>query len=73
MFFENEVLRRLNNNSIRKISLFVDERQFDKSLELKDDFNSQLGSKYVASRVEVNGAFHPKIILFHNYCVSFSK
>ena len=64
-FFERAILGRLYDNGIRKVSLFVDAVEFEKSLKSVDAArtNIGLGKKYIVSPVSIHGAFHPKIIL----------
>lgn len=64
-YFERAILSRLFDNGIRKISLFVDSKEFEKSLHELDKtyINIGLGKKYIVSPVAINGAFHPKMVL----------
>ena len=64
-FFERAILGRLYENGIRKVSLFVDADEFEKSLKSIDAArtNIGLGKKYIVSPVSIHGAFHPKIVL----------
>ncbi len=60
-FFERAILNPLLANNVRKISVFVDVDEFDRSLA--NVISSGLGRKYVVNPVPMPGAFHPKIIL----------
>ena len=60
-FFERFVLNRLYDNGTKKVSIFVDSKELVKSLN--DVSNSSLGRKYVVHPIEMNGAFHPKLLL----------
>ena len=64
-FFERAILGRLYDNGIRKVSLFVDADEFEKSLKSIDATraNISLGKKYIVSPVSIHGAFHPKMVL----------
>ena len=64
-YFERAILNRLFDNGVRKISLFVDSNEFEKTLRNLDNhyYNIGLGKKYIVSPVSINGAFHPKIVL----------
>lgn len=64
-YFERAILSRLYDNGIRKISLFIDNDEFDKALNNLGDVNTyiNLGKKYIVSPVSIKGAFHPKMIL----------
>lgn len=60
-FFERSILNKFYDNGIRRVSLFVDSKEFVKSLN--DVKYSYLGKRYVVSPVEMNSSFHPKVIL----------
>lgn len=63
-FFERSILRILENNDTKKINVFVDSSELVKTLNSVPNYhNSSLGKKYFLSPVEINGAFHPKLIL----------
>lgn len=64
-FFERAILGRLMDGGARKISLFIDRGEFEKALDCMSGRmpNLGLGSKYVVSPVDLNGAFHPKMVL----------
>lgn len=64
-YFERAILNRLFDNGVRKISLFVDSKEFEKTLSDLDKqyINIGLGKKYIVTPVSINGAFHPKIVL----------
>ena len=60
-FFERSLLNKFYDNGIRRVSLFIDSKEFTKSLtEVK---YSYLGKRYVVTPVEMNSTFHPKVIL----------
>ena len=60
-FFERYLLHLYLNNSIRHINVFVDSKQLNESL--KDEMPLHFGKKYYVSPIDINGAFHPKVIL----------
>ena len=60
-FFERNILNKLYDNDIRKISLFVDSKEIIKSLDNVN--NSYIGKRYYVSPVFLNSSFHPKVIL----------
>ena len=64
-FFERTFLGRLFDGGVRKVSLFVDRGEFEKALNNVSDRmpNLGLGAKYIVSPVDLNGSFHPKIVL----------
>lgn len=64
-FFERAILNKIYDNGIRRISLFVDAIEFEKTLASLDEraYNIGLGKKYVVSPVLIDGAFHPKLVL----------
>lgn len=60
-FFERSILNKFYDNGIRRVSLFIDSKEFTKSL---NDINySYLGKRYIVTPVEMNSSFHPKVIL----------
>lgn len=60
-FFEKAILSRLIKNSIRKVSVFVDAEELNKSL--RGVSSMMLGQRYVVNPVSIHGAYHPKVIL----------
>lgn len=61
IFFENRIISVLLLNNIKKISLFVDAKELNKSISITP--NNGLGKKYSVFPIDIAGAFHPKIIL----------
>lgn len=61
VYFERAVFRLLNNNGIKKFSVFVDQNELNAALQLVR--SSEIGKKYAVNPVEINKAFHPKLIL----------
>ena len=60
-FFEYFILNSLANNGIKKVSVYVDAKQFHAAL---DNVSScSLGRRYMVNPVRLNGAFHPKLFL----------
>lgn len=63
-FFERAVLNKLYANDVRKISIFVDSKEFTKSLQEADLHDTcYIGSRYMVNPVKLNSSFHPKIVL----------
>lgn len=64
-YFERAILNKLFDNGIRKVSLFIDSREFEIALMNLDrsSLNIGLGTRYIVSPVDINGAFHPKMVL----------
>ena len=60
-FFESAILNRLYENDVKKVSLFVDSNELNKALSQTEQ--TSIGKKYVVNPIEMNEAFHPKIIL----------
>jgi hypothetical protein len=60
-FFERNISNKLFDNGTRKVSLFVDSKEYIKSLE-GIEF-SYIGKRYMVTPVEMNSSFHPKVIL----------
>ena len=60
-FFEKAVLNRLIKNDVRKVSVYIDSRELAKAVSRAVSGN--IGVRYVVNPVEMQGAFHPKIIL----------
>ena len=61
-YFEQAILNKLIENDVRRILLFLDLKQFNSSLVKSTNF--YLGKKYSVTPIQMNGAFHPKVILF---------
>ncbi|MBE5923592.1 MAG: hypothetical protein E7271_03870 [Lachnospiraceae bacterium] len=64
-FFERAVLNRLYAKDVKKISVFVDSKELTNAL---NDFDMEhsgchIGRKYMVNPVQMNGSFHPKVIL----------
>lgn len=64
-YFERAILNKLFDNGIRKVSLFIDSQEFEIALMNLDrsSLNIGLGKRYIVSPVDINGAFHPKMVL----------
>ena len=60
-FFERFVLNQLYDNNIRKVSLFVDSKELNKSIMNIE--SSYIGKKYFVTPIEMNASFHPKVFL----------
>ena len=60
-FFEHFILNALNNNGVRKVSVFADGKQFAEALKSVTD--SSLGRRYTVNPITISGAFHPKLLL----------
>ena len=60
-FFERNILNKFFDNGIRKVSLFVDNKEYLKALEETE--LSYIGKRYIVTPVEMNSSFHPKVIL----------
>lgn len=60
-FFEKYLLHLFLNNNVRFINLFVDSKQLNSALN--EQRPSHFGRKYSVSPININGAFHPKVIL----------
>lgn len=60
-FFERSILNKLYDNGTRKISLFVDSKDYIKALSNTE--LSYIGKRYIVTPVEMNSSFHPKVIL----------
>lgn len=63
-FFEHFILNALNNNGVRKVSVFADGKQFAEAL--KNVTDSSLGRRYTVNPITISGAFHPKLLLMLN-------
>ena len=55
-FFERTILNTLLGNEVRKVSVFVDSR------ENVADYCA-LGNKYMVNPIQMQGSFHPKVVL----------
>ena len=64
-FFERAVLNRLYAKNVKKISLFVDSKELTYALNTLDIKHSgcHIGRKYMVNPIQMNGSFHPKVIL----------
>lgn len=64
-FFERAVLNRLYSKDVKKISVFVDSKELTNALNDFDIEHSgcNIGRKYMVNPVQMNGSFHPKVIL----------
>lgn len=60
-FFERNILNKLYDNGIRKVSLFVDNKEYLKAIEETE--LSYIGKRYIVTPVMMNSSFHPKVIL----------
>ncbi len=60
-FFERAILNRLYENNVKKISLFVDSYELNKTLS--ESTHTSIGKKYIVNPIEMQKSFHPKIIL----------
>ncbi len=60
-FFEKCILNKLYDNGIRKVSVFVDSKEYNKAIDNIE--LSYIGKRYYATPVNINSSFHPKIIL----------
>lgn len=62
LFFEQRVLPKLRHAGIININLFVDAKMFQQQLEALDG-NYRNNKSYSITPIDLNGAFHPKIIM----------
>ncbi len=60
-FFERAILNPLYARGLKKISIFVDAKELAESIKNID--NCHLGRKYMVNPIEMNGSFHPKLVL----------
>ena len=60
-FFERNILNKFFDNGIRKVSLFVDNKEYLKAIDETE--LSYIGKRYIVTPVEMNSSFHPKVIL----------
>lgn len=61
VYFERAVFRALNDNGIKKVSVFVDQNELNTAMQTARSL--EIGKKYAVNPVEINKAFHPKLIL----------
>ena len=60
-YFERAILNTLYGNDIRKIELFIDSSELEKSIQENNE--NHLNKKYLVMPINIQSAFHPKIIL----------
>lgn len=60
-FFDNRIKSVLLSNGIKNISLFVDLKKLNQSIQ--NEKNSDMGRQYSVFPMDIHGAFHPKVIL----------
>lgn len=60
-FFEKQIVNTLYDNNVKKINIFVDEKELSKSIENVQ--SNYIGKKYIISPIEMQSSFHPKILL----------
>lgn len=60
-FFERAILNPLIYKGVKTISVFADARQFTSALS--EIHTSEIGRRYLVVPVEIDGSFHPKVIL----------
>ena len=60
-FFERTILNPLIANNIRTVSVFADSKEF--ALSLTDLNYCDIGRRYIVTPVDIQGAFHPKVVL----------
>lgn len=60
-FFERAILNPLYARGLKKITVFVDDKEFSKSI--KSVTNCHMGRKYMVNPIVMDGSFHPKLIL----------
>lgn len=61
VFFERFMLNRLYDNGIKNVSVFVDAKEL--CTALNDVTGTSIGIKYIVNPIEMQGAFHPKLLL----------
>lgn len=61
-FFERFIKNALFSNKIKKVSLFVDSQELNKAINREEDTGG-IGQQYVVNPIEMQGAFHPKLVL----------
>ncbi|MCR5307419.1 MAG: hypothetical protein K6E24_00235 [bacterium] len=63
-FFERNILRKLLDNSVKKVSLFVDSNELTKSLGKMFEYGyTTIGKNYRVTPIKINSSFHPKVTL----------
>lgn len=60
-YFERAILNPLYARGLKKISIFVDAKELTESIKHVE--NCHLGRKYMVNPIEMNGSFHPKLVL----------
>lgn len=60
-YFERAILNPLYARGLKKISIFIDANELKKSIQ--DVSTCHLGRKYMVNPIEMNGSFHPKLLL----------
>ncbi len=60
-YFERAILNPLYARGLKKISIFVDAKELNESIKHVE--NCHLGRKYMVNPIEMNGSFHPKLVL----------
>ena len=60
-FFERAILNQLSAQNIKKVTLFVDSNEFTKSVS--GITSCSVGRRYMVNPIQMQGAFHPKLIL----------
>lgn len=61
-FFERFIKNALFSKKIKKISVFVDSQELNKAIAKEGDVYN-IGHHYVVNPIEMNGSFHPKVVL----------
>ncbi len=61
-FFERFIKNALFSNKTKKISVFVDSQELNKAISKEGDVLN-IGHHYVVNPIEMNGSFHPKLVL----------
>ena len=60
-YFDSKILPKLEMNDTKNILLFIDHKEFEKSIE--DIKNSYIGKKYNVVPFKMSSSFHPKLFL----------
>ena len=60
-FFERSILNTLRDSKIKSVTVFVDSKELNKSMENVE--KTCIGQKYIVCPVSMNSSFHPKVIL----------
>lgn len=60
-YFDSKILPKLEMNDTKNIILFIDQKEFEKSIEGIN--NSYIGKKYNVVPFKMNSSFHPKLFL----------